>query len=462
MKYIKYLFLSLIGLLSLVACSDDETTTGDGNPVMTITSVQSAMYGDSITIDVNCKDEGGIPLSTLKASLYYSEEEVQQITVRTKTEGDYQVKMFIPYYKDIPDGNATLKFTLQNIHFTKTEQTLELPLTRPTYSYVELVASNGTVYQLTPSSDNPYLFTGSVTSTSKTVQGYIRTPKETTNANVITFGQGTDGITQGVTGNIAFTNTRAGTFTVTFNVLTYEYSPVYDPATSAQEIELVDAENQNIFVGDLTKGRSYDFIGSDLFLSSDWYYDPDFFTKNDDGTFTFNAKTGIYTIKADFTNKGFKVWAMKDLTTIATLTEGGLWIIGSDCIGKPTYAQISGQGWRTDTDHALCMAQVSDNVYQITLTIGTQLKADGKAINFKFFGQAGWGTEFRGVPGDYYLSTTSTIFAVGDGTTVYPGGKDNGNIYLRDGVTLQEGDTYRLTVDITNGNANAVLSAVKL
>lgn len=462
MKYIKYLVLSLIASLSLVACSDDENKTGDGQPIMTIETIQPAMYGDSITININCKDQGGIPLSTLKADLYYSQEKVEQITMRTKVEGDYQIKMFIPYYKDIPNGNAILKFTLQNIHFTKSEQTIELPLTRPTYSYVELVASDGSIYQLTPSATNPYLFTANVTSTSRTIQGYIRTPKQSTNANVITFGQGTNGITQGVTDYIPFTSNKKGTFEVTFNTMTYAYTPVYDPATSAQEIELIDAEKQNIFVGELTKGRKYDFIGSNLFTTSDWYYDPDFFNKNQDGTFTFKAQSGIYTIKADFTNKGFKVWAMKDKTNTATLSEGGLWIIGSDCIGKPTYAQITGQGWRTDTDHALCMAQVSDNIYQITLTIGKQLKADGKDINFKFFGQAGWGVEFKGVPGTHYLSTTDALFVVGDGTTQYQGGKDNGNIYLRNGATLLNGETYKLIVDLTNGYANAIFKAEKL
>lgn len=92
----------------------------------------------------------------------------------------------------------------------------------------------------------------------------------------------------------------------------------------------------------------------------------------------------------------------------------------------------------------------------MTLTVGKQLKA-GNSVNFKFFGQAGWGTEFKGKAADYYLTTTNTTFLVGDGT----GGHDDGNIYLQDGLQLTDGETYVFTIDCSKGTSPATLSVQK-
>jgi hypothetical protein len=460
---LKYFSIVLLAVLCMSGCKDDDDNGGDGSPVITVSDVSPAMFGDSITVKVNCKDEGGVPLSTLKAALNYSNEQVQTVTIRTKTEGDYTFRMFVPFCKNVPDGSAQLKFTLQNIHLTKSEQTVDLPLTRPHFAYLTLKANDGTNYKLTPSATNPFLFTGTVTSLTKTVNGYVVAPAQP-NGKEITFGEASTGITTGVTDNIPFTNTRKGQFEVTFNTLTFEYSPVYDPETSAQEIELKDADKANVYVGTFTQGRNYEFVGSDKFATDSWFYDPDFFTKNGDGTFRFNAATGVYTIQADFKFSGFVIWAMADTTNPLTLGadgSGAVWIIGSDCLNKPVYDRIKGEGWWTGVSHDVCLAQISSRVYQITLTVGKQLKADGKEINFKFFGQPDWGIEFKGTAADFHLTTDSPIFAVGDGETEYQGGKDDGNIYLRNGVTLKDGDTYVFTIDLTSGTANGILKIVK-
>ncbi len=70
-----------------------------------------------------------VPLSTLKAKLFYGEELVSETVIRTKTSGsDYTGKVFVPYYPNVIDGRATLKFVLQNIHFTTTEMGGEVVL----------------------------------------------------------------------------------------------------------------------------------------------------------------------------------------------------------------------------------------------------------------------------------------------------------------------------------------------
>lgn len=451
--------LLLAAPLFFGSCSDDddELVTGGGNPTITVGNVQAAQYGDSITVNVNCQDD--VALSTLKASLRYSEEEVEKVTIRTKQNGDYQVRLYVPYYKDVPDGNVTLHLTLQNIQFTKTEQEVSIPVSRPHYSHLTLYVDRNTQYTMTPDSDNPYLFRCTVHSpSSTTVQAYVIAPAVGTNGNEVTFGMGKQDVTQGVTDAIPFTGTHKGDFECTFNTLTYEYTPVYDPSTAAQEIPFTAEQLE--YDGQFVHGRSYVFSVPEALqpYMSQFWIDSDYFTANDDGTYRFNAVDGYYHIKVYTDRMGIQVWATdadKNTLSLADDGTGALWIIGDDGIGKPSYSFISGQGWWTDTDHALCLAQVKSKVYQITLTVGQQLRAGG--INFKFFGQAGWGTEFHGTADGHHITSQSDIFLVGDGTN----GHDNGNIYLSDNDAVKDGETYVLTVDLTQGNANGILTVEK-
>ena len=448
--------MALLGALFITSCSNDDKG-GDGSPMLTVDEVTPAMFGDSITINVKCADNNGVALSTLKASLLYSNEEVAQQTLRTKTEGDYHLKLFVPYYKTVPDGNAQLKLTLQNIRFTTVEKVIDLPVTRPHYQSLTLVTAEGARYTMTPNTSNPYLFSTIVNSPGKkTVLGYIIAPKQGANGNEITFGEGTQGVTQGSTDNISFVSTHAGSFEVTFNTLTYAYSPIFDPNTGYQEIVLTQAAKT--FDGKLEQGYNYKFVGDAALASSNWYYDPDFFTSNGDGTYKFNAVTGTYHITANYTRKALQVWAVSagEPAKLQTDGTGAVWIIGSDGLAKPSYTFIQGQGWWTDTDHALCMAQIRNKVYQLTFTVGKQLNPS--SVNFKFFGQAGWGAEFRGKEGSEYRVTGNPVpFIIGEGTP----GHDDGNIYLADGSTLNNGDTYVLTFDLSADPKNAVLTVIK-
>ncbi len=448
--------MALLCTLLAISCSKDDDG-GEGAPVLTVAEVAPAMFGDSIIIDVKCTDNGGVPLSTLKGSLLYSNEEVAQQTVRTKTEGDYRLKLFVPYYKVVPDGNAQLKLTLQNIRFATAEKTVDIPLTRPHYGSLTLITSDGTRYTMSPDASNPFLFSTTVNSLGKnTVQGYIIAPKQGANGNEITFGEGNQGVTQGVTDNISFVNAHSGSFKVTFNTLTYAYSPIYDPNSGYLEIVLTEAANT--FNGNLVQGYNYKFIGDDALTDNDWYYDPDFFTSNGDGTYKFNAVTGTYHITANYTRKALQVWAVSagEPAKLQADGTGAVWIIGSDGLAKPSYTFIQGQGWWTDTDHALCMAQIRSKVYQLTFTVGKQLNPS--SVNFKFFGQAGWGVEFKGKAGSEYRVTGNPVpFIIGEGTP----GHDDGNIYLADGSTLNDGDTYVLTLDLSADPKNAVLTVTK-
>ena len=293
-----------------------------------------------------------------------------------------------------------------------------------------------------------YTYTCSVTVSENAFKGYFRTAD-----GKYRFGVGDNDIAIGGAGLLSFQSNTVGRVTVTFNSRDFTYGP--QEKLTVQPLQFRNIEGQDTFTGILTQGTVYKFIGDEAVQGNDWYYDTDFFTRNADGTFTFKALTGTYTIKAVFAENGFRIFGgdTKDPAKLNADGTGAVWIIGDAIFGKPTF--VHAQGWWTDTDHALCMAPVADKIYQVTLTVGKQLKA-GKRVNFKFFGQAGWGVEFKGTAGSHWLKTTSATFLIGDGN-----GHDNGNIYLADGAELVDGETYVLTIDCSKGMVPATLSVEK-
>ena len=97
MKKNSYIILALAGMLSMNSCNDDEFLPG--NPSMEIKAENAdALFGDSLPFTIKASDVD-VPLSTLKAQLFYGEEQVSETVIRTKTSGnDYTGKIFVPYY----------------------------------------------------------------------------------------------------------------------------------------------------------------------------------------------------------------------------------------------------------------------------------------------------------------------------------------------------------------------------
>lgn len=221
MKKNSYIILALAGMLSMNSCNDDEFLPG--NPSMEIKAENAdALFGDSLPFTIKASDVD-VPLSTLKAQLFYGEEQVSETVIRTKTSGnDYTGKIFVPYYANIPNGKATLKYILQNIHFTTTEMTKELALARPDFPYLTLVDEEGKEYRMERQSMYKYSVTGDF---SQKMKAYIKTPKVGENGNELTFGWENGTIEAGSTNAISFSNTEPGNYAIKFNTLTYEAEP---------------------------------------------------------------------------------------------------------------------------------------------------------------------------------------------------------------------------------------------
>lgn len=204
------------------------------------------------------------------------------------------------------------------------------------------------------------------------------------------------------------------------------------------------------YTGNFTQGQSYTVTGLTDF--SGWYVDPDFFTVSINNNLVFRAASGVYKVTADLSGHSIvadKIWDGGDGDAHWTYKEaynpdtkqGAIWLIGADgSIGLPRYT--SGTGW----NHVYCVPQVVDNIFEITLTVGTELNPDN--VNFKFIVKPDdWDEDFKGSDGSTYkISTTSTVFGVGTGSN----GHDDGNIYLKDGQTLTAGDTYKFRLDCTD------------
>lgn len=446
MKYILPVAFALPALLW--SCNDDEELFG--NPVIDYRdAVETAHFGDSLPFTVNAAD-AEVPLSTLKAQLYYGEEKVEEVVIRTKESGkDYSGKIYMPYFANVPDGTATLKLVLQNINFTITEQEYSIKVTHADYSYLTLKGEDGSEYRMDKTDVDTYAVTDRFP---QKMKAFVVTPKVGANGNELVFGYENSQITVGGESAIPFSSARGGKYTIQLNTRTFEASPFVVLKLNDQALEAIDDDTAQIDLA-LTKGQTITLEGFSNI--GEWWIDTDWFTRNEDGTLTFTAMTGNYRIIANSKLQYFRVETLLNGEP-ASLQEdgtGALWVIGAD-FGKPSVSS-NATGWVTEK--AVCMAPVADKVYQMTLVGGKTINLT--STNFKFYGAAmGWGNEF----GHDRLSTTSTIIGIGDGIVNDEGVKhDDGNLYLLDGVTLKENVIYIFKVDFTAGVDKGVLTVTE-
>lgn len=450
MKHIRYYIMALLALPLMASCGDDDYSapTPAGNPVMSYTAPASAVWmGDEVEVKVNCKDDGGVALSTLKANLLFSGQSVDETTIRTKEAGEYTVKLKVPYAQNVLDGKVDIQLTLQNVSTKSNTETLSFDIKRPHFNNLQFVSADGVKYDMTEKSD--FVYQAVLPSSKKTFKGYFATKD-----GKFVFGSSTGkDISLGETGNFNFTSENMNDVVVTFDAKNYTAGPT--DVLPVTILDFADTDAGKTWIGEIKQGATCNLTINGNNLPDDWYYDSDWFQKEEDGSYTFKAITGRYTVLADFTHKSFRIWTMNGSEPMSLNGDGtgALWIIGNEGVNKPTWDAVN-HGWWTGVDSDVCLTPIKAKVYQVTLTVGKQLRATG--VDFKFFGQADWGIEFKGKDNSHLISTESEVFGIGDGN-----GHDNGNVYLKDGVELKDGETYVLTVDLTAGVDKAVLKVEK-
>lgn len=440
MKHIK----TLIGLLAfgslMVSCKDDDVKI-PGNPVMDVTgNLGTACFGDSLRFEVKASDDQ-VPLSTIHAELYFDSEMVAQQVIRTKVSGaTYPVAIYIPYVANIPDGQATLRLTLQNINFTITEQVYGVNVSHADYPYLTFVADDGGEYTMNRVSMYNYEVTDNFAAK---MPGKIVAPAEGGATDEVTFGYEGSEIKVNATKSIPFTNGTAGNYTISFNTFTMEGAPFTSLSINGNQLEQVEDDLYQVDLNNLAKGDILTLEGFPNF--EEWWLNPDYFQNNNDGTLSFMAYNGNYRIIADTKLQYFKVVKLMGGNP-GTLNEDGTglpWIIGEN-IGYPSLSNAP--GW--NPGRGIPMAPVSERVYQVSVVGGRNIDVAG--INFKFFGQDDWGVELTGT----MLTSQSDLIGVGHGDD----GHDNGNLYLKEGVELQANVMYVITLDLTGGINNAILT----
>ena len=443
-KVINYSALLVLFAL-LFSCKEDELIVpyGEGDPTIELKqSPKTALFGDSLQFTVNVADQS-IDLSTLKVELLFSEQKVSEIQIRTKENGEYSGKLFVPFHKNIPNGTATLRYTLENVQRVKEVHEEQIALSRPDFPYLTLVAGT-TKYRMERVAANQYELTQELP---MKVSGYIEAPKVGNFGNIIQFGYENSAVVQGINTAIPFSNTSAGVYTIAFNTLTYEASPfLIGYSINGESMKMVN-ENQYAVDLNVTQGQELEIEGIEGFNA--WWLDKDFI-REEGGKYYVNAMTGKYRFTADFDKEYMKIEPMSgnDLAHLNADGTGAIWIIGEG-IGKPSVA-ANEVGW--DTGKAISLAPMGNKKYQVTVVAGQTIKTDN--INFKFFHQKNWGGEFKHTD----ITTNSDVVFVGDGSN----GRDSGNLGLSAGKTLEAGATYVFVVDLSEGNNKAKLTVTKL
>ncbi len=436
MKLYKYYLATLLSVLLCLSCSDDNES--QGNPTIDFkTEFGSAMFGDKLPFKVDVADD--VPLSTLKARIYFGEEMVSETVIRTKTEGEYAGDVYIPYYKNIPNGVVKLQFVLQNIRFTTVEKTYDLQVTRPEYPYLTFVTADKE-YKMTHKDGYNYEVTETFP---QKIKGYIKAPIITDNGTEQTFGWENNEIKEGSTELITFSEFSAGEYSITFNTFDYTAAPFIVAYTiNEQVMEKVDDNNFKLDL-DLTQGQEITIGGISDF--NEWWIDQDFFNKEGD-KLTFKPIAGKYRLSIDLTLNYLKAEVMTgdNLASLNSDGTGAIWLIG-DSQGKPSYAN---SGW--DPMKATCMVPMGNGKYKITFVAGKTILPD--KVNFVFFHLKGWDKSF----GPETLTVNSDLIIIGQGQDV--NGVDKGNIALKEDKKLTEDKAYTFVIDVSKGIDKAVLT----
>jgi hypothetical protein len=449
--FIMTAFTMTVCLLQTACRKEYKEPEQKGDPMITLVEMpQSGHFGDSLSFTIGVSDKE-IPLSQLTVELLFGETEVSKFVVRTKDNGNYSGKIFVPFLKNIPDGTATLRATLQNITTKKTVQDIALPLTRPAFENLILVTEDDNEYVMQSSENaNEYSVTGTFPTRFK---GYFKAPKAGSNGNEITFGWEDGQVVENSTSFISFSNT-VSSYTVSFNTYSYVFSPAIELKLNGTDMTMIVSGpyvlSDEQYAADLTLTAENLLEFEGLGDLEDWWIDGDYFEKVSESTLKFLAIPGKYRIIANFLHQHISAEAMagNDLATTQTDGTGAVWIIGEG-IGKPSIA-TNQTGWTTEK--GLCMTPIGDKKYRITGIVGETMAAN---INFKFFYQKGWGGEFTGSSnseGKGVITTTSTFVQIGAG---------DGNITTPDGQPLELFGIYTFTVDLSGGLNAATLTVEK-
>jgi hypothetical protein len=220
-----------------------------------------------------------------------------------------------------------------------------------------------------------------------------------------------------------------------------------------------DNDEENVFHADLDIAQNQQLLPGGSLDISDWWIDPDFFEKTEEGLLTFLPIDGKYRIIANKGRKYFRVQALKangDLAELENDGSGAIYAYGD--VGNPTIANLV--GW--EPRKAVCLAPIGDKKYKLSGVAGERFKSTGLGIAFgpKF---DDWrkirrpeipaNDENYGDPRYAPLADAVSEFIIVDTNT-------DDNVHLN-GWNMQIGHTYTLILDASNGYQAIQLSILE-
>ena len=225
--------------------------------------------------------------------------------------------------------------------------------------------------------------------------------------------------------------------------------PPADITVNGTQMTQIDVDNYQLEL-DLTQGQTLTLGGGDAFTPA--WINPDFFEAASATSVKLVPVAGKYRITANLATKVVDALVLKaDGSGLATLGDdghGAVYFIGYG-IGSPAAADQP--GWTTEK--GVCVPESAPGIYKMTAQAGLE----GSTTLGQRFRVSGWSGKFFKNRGWDGLGT----FSLAPGTEAFLSIAGDGNIEIASGVTLDEGATYCLTLDVTAGNDKPVLSMVK-
>lgn len=438
-------WLMIAGLFCTTSCNDKNDEFDDkGNcSIHSFEGPEMAYMGDSIAFNFEIAGDG-IHMNQSKIQLFFEESMVSERVMLTPASGKYSGKLLIPFIKNMEDGTVDLKLRIQNERFAHAAIENTIRVVRPQFPKLILRDAEGVAHEMQATAENPYKYTVTDVFPSE-LFATIEVPRYGENGNAMIFGYSDGKIINGSDSPINFTADIDGEYTVTFNTKTYEGTPFIKFALNDVEFEAIDNTKSKVEMI-LNQGEDIQITGLKADYANYWV-NPGVFRKvqgTDGKTLRFLGKTAKYRLTVDKSLKYFKSEIMNAAgNDIADMRKGDdvIWCIGSAGTGQPSYSK-NGINW-SDGDKVICLTPLGNGKHQLILEAGKTINVGD--INFKFFYQRGWGTEF-----------TAEKISMGDKTTWFRINSSDGNI--RGGNTgLTNGKFYTLTIDLSEGATKAKL-----
>ena len=398
--------------MGMTSCKDEINQFDDHGSasIISFTGSEKAYMGDSIAFDFEVKSQG-YKINQAKVQLYYGEEMVSEAFYSLKSDGKYSGKVLAPYMKDIPNGDSKVILRVQNERFSSESREITLPVERPRFKNLKLIAANGTEYIMTPVSGKEYEY--SVRSNFPLdMEAYIVAPAYIDNVNSpylkgneLTFGMDNGRIVLNSTKKIGFETTsydKDGQYEISFNTLTFEGTPFpkfglrFDTQNKFMEFN----GSGNIFSietefkkDDIIKLSGIKTEYPELWKNPTWFD----FVKEDELLLHFRGRDGRYRFTLDKGMKAIMMEQIEKASSSSNQNATAMWVIGNNKIGFPSFAQ-NNINWNTGKGFNL--VPLTDTKYELVMLVGQNIDAEN--VNFKFFGQKGWGLEWVG-PGAYAI-----------------------------------------------------------